>query len=436
MVRLKGPLMSMSASGSIGPRLTFSQRKSGPQVRFQRAQKDVVSVARTRQRDLFTEAVSAWNSMTLIAKEVYNERAVGTVMNGYDLFQKEYLKNPYFKISLTIYKTKVGGALTDYPVYIDLSLMPAHFWTHVKNGGGDIRIKTSADVECPLEVVSCDTSLHTGEVWSKLPSVSVTVNTVFYLYYGDPYKYAYGVTETYGRDNVWPGSSYHLRDLTSSTVLDSNGNYNGTKFGGADAPVETTGKIGKAQLFNGNSNLGGINTNDVIDTSQPFSFIAWVNQTNSQLSNDRGIIDKYLHQTNVSDLGARITISATSSGKLRMTIGGGTGGGGNIEQTLSWASNFPTGQYVFVAGVYDGTNLILCQNGVCISTPKTITPTNLVGTVRFGNTKHSNGTLLGIIDEARVYCFAVTTQFLLTKYNNEVSPATFYTVSPYMFGKY
>ena len=64
MAKLKGPLFSFGASGSIGPRLTYSQRKSGPQVRFQKAQPDHNTAAQQTQRGFFQTAVSWWHELT------------------------------------------------------------------------------------------------------------------------------------------------------------------------------------------------------------------------------------------------------------------------------------------------------------------------------------------------------------------------------------
>ena len=68
MAKIEGPLLSMGASGSMGPRLTFSQRKSGQQVRFQRKQKDYVNTARTTQRGYFQTAAGWWSEMTTAEK--------------------------------------------------------------------------------------------------------------------------------------------------------------------------------------------------------------------------------------------------------------------------------------------------------------------------------------------------------------------------------
>lgn len=64
MAKLNGPLLSVAASGSLGPRLTFSTRTSGAQVRYQRSQKDVITDARTTQRGFFQLTVNWWNELS------------------------------------------------------------------------------------------------------------------------------------------------------------------------------------------------------------------------------------------------------------------------------------------------------------------------------------------------------------------------------------
>ena len=59
-MKIIGPLHSDSASGTFGGALTFSERASGSQVRFQRKQKDVITSLRTVQRDRFKVAKEMW----------------------------------------------------------------------------------------------------------------------------------------------------------------------------------------------------------------------------------------------------------------------------------------------------------------------------------------------------------------------------------------
>ena len=72
-MKVKGPLFSLEASGSIGPHLTFSQRKSGQQVRHQKAQADVTTSDRTTQRDYFIEAYGKWNSLSSAQQGQWND---------------------------------------------------------------------------------------------------------------------------------------------------------------------------------------------------------------------------------------------------------------------------------------------------------------------------------------------------------------------------
>lgn len=55
-MRVSGPLFSKTASGSVVDVLTFSKRKSGQQVRFQRKQSYLASVEQLTQRSKFSAA--------------------------------------------------------------------------------------------------------------------------------------------------------------------------------------------------------------------------------------------------------------------------------------------------------------------------------------------------------------------------------------------
>jgi hypothetical protein len=71
MAKITGPLFSVTARGSFGPRLTFSERTSGQQVRYQRAQNDRNSAAQIAQRNFFSVAVGWWNQMTIAEQDEF-----------------------------------------------------------------------------------------------------------------------------------------------------------------------------------------------------------------------------------------------------------------------------------------------------------------------------------------------------------------------------
>lgn len=93
MATIIGPLMSVTAHGSIGSRLTFSDRKTGQQVRFQNRQVDVKSVAQEAQRSDFLEAVAGWNALTESEQQEFEDRSKELFLNmtGYNLYILEVL---------------------------------------------------------------------------------------------------------------------------------------------------------------------------------------------------------------------------------------------------------------------------------------------------------------------------------------------------------
>lgn len=73
-MKITGPLHSDSASGTFGGLLTFSERNTGSQVRFQKKQKDKITPARTAQRNKF-----------LVAKEMWSLNDFGKIEFGFNL---------------------------------------------------------------------------------------------------------------------------------------------------------------------------------------------------------------------------------------------------------------------------------------------------------------------------------------------------------------
>jgi hypothetical protein len=88
MAKILGPLHSISAAGSFGPRLTFSNRKSGQQVRIQKAQVYTPNTAQQTAREAYAAAYAGWNALSDEEKQEYKDRA-GAGMTGYNLYMKE-----------------------------------------------------------------------------------------------------------------------------------------------------------------------------------------------------------------------------------------------------------------------------------------------------------------------------------------------------------
>ena len=178
----------------------------------------------------------------------------------------EWLSTFRTRIRCVIPASKVDGDLTNFPVLISLSSssgIGSEDLTYVfdENGGEDLKVAvTTSDgvTQCPVEVVSWDSGGETAELWTKLPSISSTVDTVFYFYFDDNIadnsSYV-GVTGSAIAETVWDANFKlvcHMEDNPdTSSVMDSTSNDNDGAKKAANEPVEVTGKIGKAQDFDG-----------------------------------------------------------------------------------------------------------------------------------------------------------------------------------------
>ncbi len=92
------------------------------------------------------------------------------------------------QLKVTIDYTKVAGALSDFPVVITENNIPDNFWNYVKSDGSDIWVQGIVSDEMTVwdsELQYFDKSNKKMELWVKVPSLSATADTIFYVNYGD-----------------------------------------------------------------------------------------------------------------------------------------------------------------------------------------------------------------------------------------------------------
>lgn len=127
---------------------------------------------------------------------------------------------------LTIDHTQVDDELTDFPVKVIVSSDNPLFYT-AKSDGSDVRF-TAADGETLLkfEREVHDTTEKIAVYHVKIPSVSSTSDTDFYLYYGNA-----SASDASSPNDVWD-SNYKLVMHMGSSLEDSTSNSNdGTNYG-------------------------------------------------------------------------------------------------------------------------------------------------------------------------------------------------------------
>ncbi|MBH1637327.1 hypothetical protein I5U65_19765 [Stenotrophomonas maltophilia] len=98
-------------------------------------------------------------------------------------------------------------AMTGFPLYVDLSLLPSEVWDGLAHRDGrDIRVKTAAGLDIPFHLVRVDPGARAGSLFIRA-DLSATLPTEIYLVYGDPALGAVPAGAPNGSTAVW--ADYH-----------------------------------------------------------------------------------------------------------------------------------------------------------------------------------------------------------------------------------
>lgn len=336
-----------------------------------------------------------------------------------------------YRVKVTVLATKVDADLTDFPVYVDLSDLPAGFHTNIKAGGVDIRVTTSdGETEVPREVVFYDADTDTGELHFK-GNIDSDTDTDFYIYYGNSGASDYAVDATYGRNNVWSDYEgvWHLQEAVNTNsdgYVDSTGNgNNGT--GVSMAISEPNGKLsGNAQELDGSADY--IECGDVLDLStNDMTIQGWAYCDEADASNSQFIVSKSKASAQSYRYGVRI---GANSNYLGLFFQGNGGSDVIINGTTNVIGGWHLGHFVFDRSangtVYtDGGD---AQSGSISSWDSLdFQSTN---PFRIGAYTASDNTGIwapfdGKLDEIRIRFSVLSSTWVSTEYNNQSSPSTF-----------
>jgi hypothetical protein len=205
---------------------------------------------------------------------------------------------------------------------------------------------------------------------------------------------------------------FHL----DSTSNDNDGIPNGNTY-------NASGKIDGAQDFDGVDDwIQAPNSTSLDITGNQITLSAWV-KMNATQTVDAGIINKsYSNNYNYM-----LNVQSNDVGNLRVRTGG-------TSTYLDGSTTLTAGQWYFLYGIYDGANAKVYLDGVQDGTdartgniessgqaPVVLGRRRVYPTVddRFFN---------GVIDEARISNVARSTDWMITEYNNQSDPSSFYSV--------
>jgi hypothetical protein len=344
-----------------------------------------------------------------------------------------------YRVKLTIDHTKVAADQTDFPVYVDLSNMPAGFHSHVnQTDGRDIRVTTSNGVtELPREVVFYNSTSDTGELYFKYSgTLSSSTDTNVYIYYGNSGASDYAVTNTYGRNNVW-NSNYmtvqHLKDTTTSSTTDSTSNNNNmTKKAAARPPETSSGKIAQAQDLDGSYDLLYHSDSTSLDVGgSALTISAWIKAgTLPSAGNQAYLIHK--EDSVTAGYGLKLGNFDSAGNQLYLEVNNTSDTTFTRESLTS--ETFSTGTWYYVTGVLPGAGSLPLVYINAVNKDGWTDGGNFSGTIKNGDWNFDIGTSTdgggdyfdGIMDEVRISNVARSATWITTDYNNQLTPSTFF----------
>lgn len=407
----RAPASSGSALGSGSTGVAYSQGITGL----------------TPGTDYWSCAIASNANGTGVGSPVQFTTAVGTptsVTAGSAGQTSPWYNNSWdYRIPITVLSAKVDANLTDFPVYVDLSNLPAAFFTNVKSDGSDIRITTSdTTTEVPREVVTINTGAGTGELHFK-GTISSSSNTTFYIYYGNAAATEPAASATYGSQNVWNSAYKGVYHLANGTTLSPNDSTATAINGTITQATATTGQI------DGGGNFDGIN--DKIDINSVYG-----------LGNTNVTISAWANLPDTSESGAFVKIGNESGSNIGFALGVGNTTfdteGNNLVmlyEGIRWintSSALGTGKHYAVMTVDASGVPSAYKDGVFISS---YSGTNAAAPTT-GATKIGGYTGSGAenrfgqygLDEVRISNTPRASTWISTEYNNQSSPSTFYSV--------
>ena len=321
-----------------------------------------------------------------------------------------------YRKKITVDHTKVNGDQSEFPVVLDVT--DPDLVTKAQSDGDDIVFMNATGEAMRLKHEIELYSISTGHLvaWVKIPSLSSTLDTVVYMYYGNP-----SCTSQQQATGVWDSNFLMVQHLEegSGTCYDSTIQHNdGTPTGVTQGVI---GKIDGAVSFDGASDyIECANTASLNPTTVTVE--AWIKP--STITGTRPIVEKYDY---LASKGSYI-IRQQDNDVLFVVLAGTT------DHIVYAYDVLLVGNWYYLTGTFDGNTLRIYVNGTLknqVSWTGTIWSSDQslkIGTR--GNDKAPTSFFFnGIIDEPAISKTARSGGWIATRYNNQLDASTFYTIA-------
>ncbi len=332
-----------------------------------------------------------------------------------------YSDSWHFRKKLTIDHTKVSGGsdLSNFPVLVSLSDVSLR---NTQSAGNDI-LFTSSDGSTKLdhEIESFTQSNGTLVAWVRIPTLSASVDTSIYMYYGNP-----SAADQSNKTGVWDANTlgvWHLKEDPSGTAPQmknstSNASIDGTTTGTWTSSQQVTDQIDGSLNFNGTDDYLDAGTSSLLNPSNDMTLETWVkfsqikNLTLFQKGNTAPPYKSYQLRYN-RDYN-RFDFQYYDSAQT------------DITNSANYIPNVNTWYHLVV--VRSGTGFKIYINGTD-STSTAVTTSNSIfssnSALAIGGV--NNDWLNGNMDEVRISNTARSAGWITTEYNNQSNPASFFS---------
>lgn len=328
-----------------------------------------------------------------------------------------------FSKQITINASNVSGSanLNDFPLLfseVDTNLRHVNAGGEVENANGYDIVFTEGDCNTLLDhqIEVYDSASGEFVAWVKLSSLSATQNSVIYMFYGNSSISADPSTDsTFSSDYL---GVYHFNENVEDFSTPA---YDGTNNGSTN---DTSAKIGPGRTFVDPNHW--VELLSIPELTSDFTISAWINTSANTRAGQRVICDD---ENNASG-GFALSLGDPGTGRLRFYIRGL-----NPISLDSPSNAISNSTWYYVSATFDETNrlkrlyidgsLVASQNITGTFTSSDNGDASIGGETASGETGNRfNGSL----DEARILTVVRDSNWLITEYNNQNSPSTFYTL--------
>lgn len=346
-----------------------------------------------------------------------------------------------FVKQISIQASQVSGTtdLVDFPVLIsvtDTDLRTTTNGGNIESTNGYDILFTTDDCTVQLDHQIEKYSPVTGEyiVWVRIPTLFATMNTVISMYYGNS-----AVTVNPSTTNTWNSNYFGVYHFNSSVA---DGSANGNNLTDNLTTNFTTSIIGEGRDLDNSTNTSSSSAsgsylrvpNGVLAGVSDFSFSGWVFQDRDDTNWER-----------IFDFGQDIQVNffftpSRGAGSPSQTRSRITTGGNTLEQGVT--HNNPStnsGNWLYWVVTIDNatSTMNIYRNGVLYDSSGgvTFTPNSMEPSTNnyLGRSQYNADHLVDAkFDEFRFSNTHHSADWIATEYNNQNSPATFYTISAEM----